>query len=87
MPGVPFFISYSCDLSEATAISASLGSIYYSSSYPYGATGVRVMVGNYDFNDESFNATNNDYSYNCYNQPQVPIKEDYWGLRIIFWQA
>lgn len=85
--GAPFFISYSCDLSQTTAISASLGSIYYSTSYPYGTTGVRVMVGDYDFNHESLYANNNDFSYDPYSQVQVPIKEDYWGLRKIFWKA
>ncbi len=83
----PFFISYQCQLSHTSTISASLGSIYYSNSYPYGTTGVRVMVGDYDFNDESLNADGDSYDYNPYSTPRVPVNEDYWGLRKVFWKS
>lgn len=80
----PFFISYTIDDSEAVSISASLGALLYSNHLPVRNKSVRVLVGDYNFNDESL-----DVSY--YNDPSamseisIPIEDDYFGIRRALW--
>lgn len=80
----PFFISYSVNDIDGVSITSSLGAILYSNHFPVRNKAVRVLVGGYDFNDESL-----DVAY--YNDPsslseiQIPIEDDYYGIRRSLW--
>ncbi len=80
----PFFISYSINDIEGISITSSLGAILYSNQLPVRNKSVRVLVGDYDFNDESL-----DVAY--YNEPtslseiHIPIEDDYFGIRRSLW--
>jgi hypothetical protein len=80
----PFFISYTIANARSTVISATLGAISSSNSQPYKDWQVRVMVGDYNINDENFS----------YNQPEemiyegsipMPVDDDYLGIRRSLW--
>lgn len=79
----PFFISYSItDLTNYTAY-ASLGGIIQSGETRNRAKGVRVLVGNYEFNDESLD--NNTQSEPSSREIQLPQDDDYFGIRRALW--
>jgi hypothetical protein len=80
----PFFISYTIANARSTVISATLGAISSSNRQSYKDWQVRLMVGDYDINDENFN----------YNQPEemifkrsipMPVDNDYSGIRRSLW--
>jgi predicted Zn-dependent protease len=79
----PFFISYSVTDTRETAINASLGALLRATTFPTRVKNVRVMVGNYDFNDESLDVSNNQVSE--LNEINIPIDNDYNGIRRSFW--
>ena len=80
----PFFISYTINDSRAVSISASLGALLYSNYFPVRNKSVRVMVGDYDFNDESLDASYyNDAS--GMSEISIPIENDYFGIRRSLW--
>src|SRR5690606_22440444 len=80
----PFFISYSINDVEGVTITSSLGAILYSNHFPVRNKSVRVLVGDYGFNDESL-----DVAY--YNEPasiseiHIPIEDDYYGIKRSLW--
>lgn len=80
----PFFISYTINDIDGVSITSSLGAILYSNRFPVRNKAVRVLVGDYSFNDESL-----DVAY--YNSPaslseiQIPIEDDYFGIRRSLW--
>ncbi len=80
----PFFIAYSIADINNTLVNATLGALNGSGTRNYKDWQVRVMVGDYDINDENFN----------YDQPQenvfrssieMPIDDDYEGIRRSLW--
>ncbi|MBN2524122.1 MAG: hypothetical protein JXB24_12690 [Bacteroidales bacterium] len=80
----PFFIAYTIADVQNIYINATLGAIYTSETRSYKDWQVRVMVGDYDINDENFN----------YDQPQeivfrpsieMPVDDDYEGIRRSLW--
>lgn len=80
----PFFIAYTIADAQNTVVNATLGAIYSSKTRSYKDWQVRVMVGDYDINDENFN----------YDQPQeniyranidMPVDNDYSGIRRSLW--
>lgn len=80
----PFFISYTIDDTKAVSISASLGALLYSNQLPVRNKSVRVLVGNYDFNDESLDVSYyNDLS--AMSEINIPIEDDYFGIRRALW--
>jgi predicted Zn-dependent protease len=85
LPGYekPFFISYTVTDSRELAINASLGALVRSTAFPGRVKDVRVMVGNYDFNDESLDVSNNQVGQ--LNEINIPIDNDYNGIRRAFW--
>jgi hypothetical protein len=80
----PFFISYSIANVHNTVVSATLGALNTSGEQNYKDWQVRVMVGDYNINDENFS----------YNQPEevvyrpsieMPVEDDYAGIRRSLW--
>ncbi|MGD2034167.1 MAG: metallopeptidase TldD-related protein [Bacteroidales bacterium] len=80
----PFFIAYTIADAKNTIVNATLGAIYTSETRDYKDWQVRVMVGDYEINDENFN----------YDQPQeniyrpsieMPVENDYEGIRRSLW--
>ncbi len=80
----PFFIAYTVADVQNIYLNATLGAIYTSETRSYKDWQVRVMVGDYDINDENFN----------YDQPQeivfrpsieMPVDNDYEGIRRSLW--
>lgn len=80
----PFFINYTLTDQTSTKIFASLGALIASSETPQRTkTSIRVLVGNYDFNDESLD--NNLFSPSQANEIALPLDDDYLGIRRSFW--
>ncbi len=79
----PFFISYSVTDTREVAINASLGAVLRATKFPSREKNVRVMVGNYEFNDESLDVSNNQVG--ALNEINIPIENDYNGIRRAFW--
>lgn len=81
----PFFVSYTLEEGETRTASATLGALMSKDEYPTRSHGIRVMVGDYDFNDESMDSdTRFDGSF--YND-QMPMENDYDALRKFFWES
>lgn len=81
----PFFISYAFSKHREYTGTATLGSIESSSVKDYSSNYVRVLVGDYDLNDENFQ----DYSAgNSFSSGYIPtpLDHDYWGIRRSFWK-
>lgn len=80
----PFFISYTIDDVQTIFSSASLGSISNSNEKHYRTWGNRVMVGNYQLNDENFSdATRRKPSRD--GDLDLPLDNDYFGIRRALW--
>jgi hypothetical protein len=80
----PFFISYKLNDTRRTTISASLGALVESSDIPIRTKSVRVLIGDYAFNDESLDipsATPESPYYDI----SMPIEDDYYGIRRSLW--
>jgi predicted Zn-dependent protease len=86
LPGYdkPFFIMYGLVDQKSIVVSGTLGSIINSNEDDnrYKST-TRILVGNYEFNDESLED-------NIFSQPNameigLPLDDDYWGIRRSFW--
>lgn len=80
----PFFISYTVTDSREISVNASMGGILRSSDFTGRSKYVRVMVGDYDFNDESLDLGRGN------GQPadidiDMPVDDDYFGLRRSLW--
>lgn len=80
----PFFISYTIDDVKTLFSSASLGSLTNTSEKHYRTWGNRVMVGNYQLNDENFSdATRRKPSRD--GDLDLPVDNDYYGIRRALW--
>jgi hypothetical protein len=79
----PFFISYGITDSRNLSVYAMLGAIVQSNEYQSRDKSIRVLVGNYEFNDESLD--NNLYSETTANEIQLPLDNDYFGIRRALW--
>ncbi|MBL0742497.1 metallopeptidase TldD-related protein [Chryseolinea lacunae] len=81
----PFYISYGItDLNVFTA-NATLGGLVRSDVFRDRNKSVRLLVGNYVFNDESLD--NNLTSPPNANDLQVPLDDDYFGIRRALWAS
>lgn len=85
----PFFISYTIRDVKTTTVTAVLGAIVQAEENRYRNHAVRVMVGDYDLTDENFL----DFSGSSYrntllqNADELPIENDYNGIRRALWIA
>ncbi|MEM7549555.1 MAG: hypothetical protein AAF363_07770 [Bacteroidota bacterium] len=83
----PFYISYGLFDGTTVNVSASLGGILYSASTPFRSKNVRVMVGDYNFNDESLNSQFEESFTYGFDFWSVPMENDYYGLRSSLWKS
>ncbi len=79
----PFFISYGINDVQNFMAYASLGAMIQSGEYKSRSKSVRVLVGDYEFNDESLD--NNLFSETTANEIQLPLEDDYFGIRRALW--
>jgi predicted Zn-dependent protease len=79
----PFFISYG--IADVTNYSsyAILGALVQSGTYKNRAKSVRILVGSYEFNDESLD--NNSFSESGSGEVEIPTEDDYDGIRRSLW--
>jgi len=82
----PFFIGYTVTDEIRLDIQASLGSILSSSETQVRMENVRLMVGDYQFNDENF-SDNAIFGGGGTTPPDnsLPLEDDYIGIRRAFW--
>lgn len=81
----PFYISCTIQDVKMNSIAASMGSIITSLEVPSRGKSDRVLVGGYDFNDESID--NNLFSSPEANDIAVPLDDDYLGIRRALWTS
>lgn len=82
----PFFIMYGLMDSKSMQVAASMGALTSSSEDKDRIkTTTRVMVGDYEFNDESLDDNQN--SGNSSINIGLPVDDDYWGIRRSFWAS
>ncbi|MEO8472632.1 MAG: metallopeptidase TldD-related protein [Chryseolinea sp.] len=79
----PFYISYRIDDLKNYTVYASLGAIIQAGETKNRAKSVRVLVGDYEFNDESLD--NNTFSEPSAREIQLPEEDDYYGIRRALW--
>ncbi len=82
----PFFISYTIADAHTLSINATLGSLVTSNITHLRDWAVRVMTGDYLVTDENFEDimdSNSDY----YQDPKLPLDDDYYGIRSCLWEA
>ncbi len=80
----PYFIAYRFDQNKSLNISATLGALTNSNVSESNNTAVRLMVGDYQLNDENFS------SYSSFNNGlsgflPTPLDIDYYAIRRAFW--
>lgn len=83
----PFFISYSIDDVASLEIVASLGSIVSSDENRNRTHSVRVMVNDYALNDENFEGMGSYRSSMIMGMTDIPLENDYEGIRRALWVA
>jgi predicted Zn-dependent protease len=88
----PFFITYRLTEGKSMSVGASLGALTSSTFQPQRTGSVRVMVGDYDFNDESFSGEYEEGfpigpEIGGYQENEMPVGPDYIGIRRYFWTA
>lgn len=80
----PFFISYTVTDQREISINASLGAVVRSNEYPMRTKNVRVLVGDYNFNDESLDMGRG-HNPGDDNNIAMPVDDDYFGIRRALW--
>jgi predicted Zn-dependent protease len=80
----PYFIAYRFDQNKSLSVSATLGALTSSNVSESNNTAVRLMVGDYQLNDENFS------SYSSFNNGlssfiPTPVEIDYYAIRRAFW--
>lgn len=80
----PFFINYTLLDETSCRMSATLGALINSiESTNRAALSIRLLVGDYEFNDESLD--NNLFSQPQANEVNLPLDDDYLGIRRSLW--
>jgi hypothetical protein len=79
----PFYIAYSLDDRDFFTIMAQMGSLVRTSHSPSRSSNVRLLVGDYSFNDESLDGSTGGVSDG--NDVPLPVDNDYSGIRRSFW--
>ncbi len=81
----PFFIGYRFDQNKSLNVSATLGAVTSSGISKTNNTSIRLMVGDYQMNDENFNSYSSfDNGFNGSFLP-MPVEIDYYAIRRAFW--
>ena len=83
----PFFIGYRYNQNESLNISAKLGAITGSNISKSNDNSVRLMVGDYQMNDENYYSYSSfDNGFNASYLP-TPLEIEYYGIRRTFWAS
>ena len=89
----PFFISYKVSDQTSMVVSASFGAITSSTAGPGRTSSVRVIVGDYEFNDESFSDSQYELGPMSFQDDMgigsmgAPLGADYYGIRRDLWAS
>lgn len=81
---VPFFIAFAIGDVKTMSIASVFGSNITSSINTKRTSTSRVMVGDYQVNDENYNARTYDNSMDL-SYLEVPVDDDYYGIRRAIW--
>ncbi len=82
----PFYLMYGIQDQKVYSVSGILGAlVHYSESPNRFRTNTRILVGSYDFNDESLD--DNHYSSPTVHEINLPVDDDYYGIRRSFWSS
>lgn len=84
----PFYIASSLLWGNRYYCSAKMGVLYHNGIMPLREANLRLMVGNYDMNDENFEPSNyypESIGLNGYFE--LPNEADYYSIRRHFWQS
>jgi hypothetical protein len=79
----PFYVSYTIDEAKIFSVYSSLGAVYGARDFRTREKGVRILVGDYEFNDESLD--NNQFSDPSAHEIEMPLEDDYYGIRRSLW--
>lgn len=82
----PFYISYGITDNYQASVSAALGAILTSNGNSTRTKNVRVMTGDYLFNDESLDNPYAEQEFN-FGGWSVPLGDDYYGIRRALWET
>jgi len=80
----PFFIQNTIAEGQYYVAKASLGALTRSMIVPLNNSSFRLMVGDYDVNDENFVSGQPNYNFGGSNL-SLPIDNDYLAIRRVFW--
>jgi hypothetical protein len=80
-----FYIMYQIDDGQNLSVSAELGSIIDCENKDFRSWGYRIMLGDYNCNDENFVSSSNDYDNSMSENINVPLGDDYIGIRRALW--
>jgi predicted Zn-dependent protease len=85
----PFFISYTIVDGKNLSIKSSLGSIVDSDENPFRKQSAKVLVGDYNLDNENFvNLSfggDDGGSFNFSSQGEISLDDDYYGIRRALW--
>ena len=81
----PFFIAYTVADQDRLDIVASNGSLSRSEETHKREEGVRLLINNYQFNDENFTDNTGFFSFNSAPDNLLPLDDDYTGIRRVLW--
>ncbi len=87
LPGLvnPFFIAYTIADQQKLDISASNGSLTKSDDRHDRKESVRLLLNNYQFNDENFSDNTGLFSFSSAPDNTLPLDDDYNGIRRTLW--
>lgn len=80
----PFFIAYTIANARQIQIIASLGALVRSNELSYKDWNVRLMVGDYEINDENFSSSQPEETM-FRPSIEMPVVDDYLGIRRSLW--
>jgi hypothetical protein len=81
----PFYISYTVDDAKIFSVYSSLGGLFGARDFRTREKDVRILVGDYEFNDESLD--NNQFSEPSAHEIEMPLEDDYYGIRRSLWTS
>src|SRR5579883_374311 len=81
----PFFIAYTVADLQKLDIAASNGSLTRSDETHDRRESVRLLLNNYQFNDENFADNTGFFNFNTAPDNSLPIEDDYEGIRRALW--
>ncbi len=83
----PFFISYTVNDQQGLNINASFGSLTRSNTTNNRTLNLRLLINNYQFNDENFSDASSMFGGGSSVDMNLPLDDDYDVIRRSFWLA